>query len=719
MALQNAYPRPELYGIKDESARALQAEPLSLPTHLPLFWLFTERGRSKPQLVSGDRVTRLFGQKSFDLTSIYATHATLFANTAIGNGNAVMLQRVKPADAAPPASVVLWLDILDEDVPLYERNIDGSIARDTDGTPLPVLSGGNPVLVPGKTAKWVKSELPKVNAAGDVITQSMITAHATDPLIDITPVANVLGSLSPVVGDRTNGSETSMRYPIFEFEVDSFGSYGNNLALRLSAVTEKSSVPVNETTVIDNNSFLYRLQMIERDTATNTSRIVETISGEQFLDLMFKPRAYNRTTKQDLEFDRIYPKAWTDESNNIDPTYGPFGRFHVYNDLLLALSGDVATLEADEDLTVSAADADRYMINLLTGVNVQGNPYATYQVLGTAQGGLLLNEFSNIYAAGGNDGTMSFQTFDDLVAYEAGNFGDTGYALRDSALYPISSIWDSGFSLETKYKLLVPMARRKDVVTHLCTQDLSQPKNSTSADSSIAVSLYNMARIYSESAIFGTPACRATVMKQSGKLITSTWTGLAPLNLELLNKVSKYMGSGDGIWKNAFRFDTSPLNRITMFNVDSIGDLSLGADSRARDWANGCIWAQAYDMQDAFIPGFQTVYDDDTSVLNSIITVYGCVELEKVAERTWRDLTGDTSLTDEQFLERSDDLINERVRGRFDNRFTIQPRTFLTAIDANNGFSWSCEIKIYANNMRTVGKFTIISRRSSDLTATA
>jgi hypothetical protein len=718
MALYNANPRPVLRGIKDLGARPLQLPAQTVPTHLPYMWLFTERGRSKPQLCSGDATYRVFGQRSFDLNDIYATHQTLFANTILGNANSIFVQRLKPADAAPPASIVLWLDVLAEQVPVYERNADGSLQRDPDTNLLiPHKVSGSAVTVPGYTAKWVQTELPKMNAAGQVITSLMITQHATDSSIDITPVANVIGGLSPVAGDRTNASNaTSTRYPIFEFEADSFGAYGNNQGLRLSAVTHLSAIAANDTLVSDNNAFQYRLQLVERDVASSTANIVQTLLGEQFLDFMLKPGAYNRQTKQDVELSTIFGNTWTNTTVPTDPYYGPFGKLHVYTANVATISQLATTAEHAQDASVSAAPADVYAFNFLSGVNLAGNPYVSYQVLGPSQGGLILNEVATRYATGGSDGTMNFATFDALVANEASNFGDGAYPLRDTALYPFSAIYDSGFTLPTKYKLLAPLATRKAIAVHLATQDLSLAQNSNSADSAIAVALYNAARIYNESAFYGTSCCRVTVTKQSGKLLTSPWRGLAPLNLEIANKLSKYMGASDGIWKSVYRPDVSPANRVTMFQIDTINALSTSAEARALDWANGAIWAQAYDMNDAFFAAYQTVYDDDTSPLNNVLTVYGCIELEMVAERVWRDLTGRTDLTTQQFIERSNELIVSRTAGRFDNRFTIKANTFQTPMDANNGFSWSCEITIYANDMRTVGTYTIISRRSSDLT---
>ena len=109
------------------------------------------------------------------------------------------------------------------------------------------------------------------------------------------------------------------------------------------------------------------------------------------------------------------------------------------------------------------------------------------------------------------------------------------------------------------------------------------------------------------------------------------------------------------------------------------------------------------------------MYDDDTSILNSMFNMLIAVELEKVAEITWRQLTGISGLTENQFITRSNRLIEEAVKGRFDNRVVIVPDTFVSEADSQRGFSWGCNIVMYGNNMKTVGSFTIVARRREDL----
>jgi hypothetical protein len=113
------------------------------------------------------------------------------------------------------------------------------------------------------------------------------------------------------------------------------------------------------------------------------------------------------------------------------------------------------------------------------------------------------------------------------------------------------------------------------------------------------------------------------------------------------------------------------------------------------------------------------VYDDDTSVLNSYFTAAICCELEKIGERSWREFSGESKLTTAQLIQGVNNFISNAVLGRFDNRVVVVPNTFLTAFDEQSGYSWTTQIAVYANNMRTVATIEIDTYRMSALAASA
>lgn len=679
-AILNAAPKAILTGVKDESGGTLPVIPEQIPSHLPHVFLFAEKGPLEPQLVSGATATKIFGAKTFDYRSKYANHQTVLANTVNGNGNAMMVQRMKPSDANAPATIGLGLEIVEEDLTVYDRNPDGTYERDVNGDPID--SG---TTVSGHKARWITYE---TDAAG-------------------------LGQMATSAGTLTNeADEQSTLYPIVELQVSDFGEHGNRKGIRLWAPTTNSSAPANEEVIYDQNAFLYRIQMIERPDAKSQPNVIQTISGSQNVEFSFKEGAINTKVDTELFVDQILLDAYRD-LDNAPNQYGPFNGLHVYHDNLeIVLDMIYATEKAEQSEWPEEAEDGRHLVNLVGGQDVSGAPYHTFQIVGKEAGGIELTSASNHYAQGGGDGTLDLEEFDSLVANQVANYGDLEYSFMDSAMWPQSIIYDTGFTLETKKKLLTPIGRRKDMMVVLSTQDASESQNSAEEESSMAIALRAAARMYPESEVFGTPVCRAVVVGHSGHLLNSQYKGLVPLTIELADKSSRFMGAGNGIWARDRGFDTAPYNQITMFK--DVNCAYKPQNVYDKDWDAGLVWVQNFDRRSLFFPAVQTVYDDATSVLNSAINAFIVTEVEKVSERVWRRLTGTSKLTREQFVERSNNLISDLTEGRFDDRVIVVPNTYFTDFDEALGYSWSCDITLYMNNMMTVGTFTIIADRRSN-----
>ena len=714
--IRNAAPRAILRGIKDESGRPPVYEPEALPTHLPHVYLFAERGPTLPQLVSGDAMMKLYGARSFNLRSKYATHQTVLANTVNSEGNKLMVQRLVPNDARPPSALRLSLDVMVDNIPQYERASDGTFVLDQQGNKVPTGE-----TLPGHVLRWVLSPVNEDFSEGSVeYTVGEEAARLTEDDAERLTEAGLLRILESSVGDgsvtvggmvNTEGEQSAL-YPIMDFEVDTFGEYGNRMGIRLSAPTTESAIPIDDETALEQLAYLYRVQFVERPDELTTPNVIETLFGEQFVDFAFKEGVINTRTNTELYIDdAVIPNYHQEAAAGMAEIRPPFGRIHVYHEYLNEILDMVHPVEANYGLVPEGEEA-KHLVNILTGVNVNDVPYYTIRVRGPAENGLLLTEGVTHYAMGGADGTLGLDNFDRLVRNELNNYGDLEADLLDTAMYPQSVLYDTGFSMETKKSFGVPIGRRKDLYVVLSTQDVTQPQNTPSEESSIAIALRSAMRMYPESEIYGTSTCRALVLGHSGYLLNSEYKGLLPLTIEFAQKCANYMGAGTGIWNGGLGFDEPPNNHVRMFR--GVNAPFKKANIRSRDWDNGLVWVQNYDRRSLFWPGVQTVYDDDSSVLNSAINMMVAVELEKVAERTWRDLTGISSLTPGQFIERSNRLIEERTRARFDGRVIIEPDTFFTHNDEQRGYSWSCNIHMYAPNMRTVGTFTIVARRIED-----
>ena len=689
----NAAPMTIMLGTQDKSTRALVAEPEVLPTHLPMVYIYAKEGPTDPQLVVGASRSKMYGEDSFDLRKPWATHATVLSNIINAKGNSQMIQRVKPADAAPPASVRLYLDVLPTKVQRYERNTDGSFTTDAAGDKIPLASGP----VDGYVVKWVAAEVPTVGGESQFGLGNIVAGDQVDEVTQV----------------------QSQRYPIKDLQVPHFGGAGNLKGLRLWAPTAESSQPVDQRIVSQEKVYPFRMACVAKADDISTPSIVETQSAEQYVNVCLKPGVINRNTDSELYVGDVFIQAYQNlNSENLPPQWGPFGRLHVYGDnvqtlLDLFYAAELPFINQFSDFTGEADEA--YRFNLISGQSSYGVAYDSFQVVTGAANSVRLSENSTIYARGGSDGTMNEELFAQLVKEAVVEFANPNSILQDSARYPVSIVYDSGFPLATKYALCSFIAARKDTAVVLATHDVLGKSLSASEESSLAIALRTRLQMYPESEFFGTSTMRGMIVGRSGKLIGSQYKKHLPLSLEIASKASEYMGAGNGKWKAGFSFDRAPASEVSMFT--DVNVTFTPATVRNKDWDNGLVWVESFGRRSLYFPALKTVYDNDTSILNSFFTMMACVELQKVGERARRQFSGSSSLSNGQLVERVNQFVVDNTIGRFDDRFVVEPDAYFTAADLARGYSWTLRIKLYAPNMKTVMTLSIEAYRLDDLAA--
>jgi hypothetical protein len=683
-----------MQGIQDLSIRAPVREAIQIPTHLPHFYSYLQKGPLDGQFVVGGSAVQTFGADSFDPRKKWATHATPAINAVTKKGNLIKLQRIKPVDAGDPSSLRYWLDVLPTMVDEFQRNIDGSIVYGANN--LPVATG---VKIAGFKVKWVVTKVTPSNSDAD---------------------GNQFGQATVMPGDQTDPltSVQSQRYPILDFAVPDFGSYGNNNGIRLWSPTSKSSLPLNETLLTSDKVYPFRISCVNRASENTTPRIVETLAGEQYLDVCFKPGVINPVTTSLTYIGDVFVDAYQDtQTAGFVPVYGPFGKIHTYDNYVEQLLSDF--YDAEKPFIDSFSDfknvADEtYLFNILSGMSSNATPYHSFQVV-TGGNAVRLTETATVFAQGGSDGTMDESLFAQLVAVEVAEYGNPNSRLQDMASNPVSIMYDTGFPLETKYKMCNFIAERKDTFVVLVTHSTLSPELTASEESSLAIALRTRLQMFPESEFFGTSTVRGMIVGRSGDFSPSQYRGKLPLVLEVMTKAAAYMGAGNGKWKKEEDFDHGEAAKVTMFR--NINVTFTPNRVRNKDWANGLNYVEAYDLRSNYFPALKTVCDNDTSVLNSFITAMGLCELEKVGDRARRYFSGVSSLSDGQLIEQVNEFVVENSEGRFADRLTIIPDAYYTAADKARGFSWTLPIKVYADSMKTVMTLSLQSHRSEELTA--
>lgn len=674
-------------GTDDLSTRVVPVLPEQVPQHLPLYFLFAKRGNGRHLTQEDDR-HRVFGMETFDPRSVYFNHATLFANESQAVANPAMIQRVIPADAGPRANAVLWLDVLPTTVDLYQRNPDGTIFNNVFGDPIVVGTA------PGHKVKWIKTFRNTITQQGTV------------------------GDLVPSAGDQTDPLTLvqSTRYPIMEFEDSSQGSDGNNTGVRLWAPTTQGGNQLPTKMMAKYQAYPFYISVLERGDPNSTPRLQKTIFGEQRVLFTFKKDVVNPITEQALGYDKHVISSYnlTDDPR-FPQIQGRLGKMYVYDNYLddvltMVHTSESSFITADSDITADVSS--RYLINFITGVASNGAPYQSF-VFVDSSSSVRLSEFSNVFMTGGSDGTMTNEVYEALVSDELSRYADTEDEVQDIAYNVESVFYDSGFTLDTKFKIAQFISVRKDTVAILGTHTVGEPALTASEEHSVAIALRTRLQMFPESDYFGTPVMRAVIMGRSGIVRDNEYTKRVPATFELCNKFGKYMGAGNGIWKSGSSPEGSPghiVRRLKDINITWVSYLQ-----RNLNWDVGLNWILRFDRRAHFIPHYKTVYEDDTSVLNSIITAFAIAQVNKVANACWRFYVGRSDLSPAQLCDRCNAYIRDNTNNRFDNRFIIIPAATLTDMDKLRGFSWSLPVKVGADNMRTVMTTWVEAYRKEDL----
>ena len=375
-----------------------------------------------------------------------------------------------------------------------------------------------------------------------------------------------------------------------------------------------------------------------------------------------------------------------------------------------------------------------YQIDFLTGLAMNGLPYRTIEIHSLLSGGKEMKASTDHWATGGDDGLSGYvfpngtpkttnDIYNKLVEIELNRFSDESNEYLDLPRYPFSVFYDSGYPVYMKESLFKLTQFRKDV--SVCGSTLEVPAGqkgqkgverlSRTMEAGRVVQLSEKARSYPESDVFGTGACRINLILDGGMIIGSSYRGVVPMTYELALKRARFMGQPNGVMRTGYGYDQDGIKQIQY--VKHLSNPFVPYVTREKNWTQGATWAQFYDRNTLFFPAVRTIYKDETSVLMSDINMLIATDLQKVCFRAWRRLTGDSKMTPAQLQELSNRYILEDVDGRYDGRVIIRPETYFTPADKNRGYSWRCDIHMYANNMKTVGVYGVIVHRQEDLEA--
>ena len=487
-------------GTQDNSRQVIPADPIVSSMTTVFAGIHAERGRGTATLTTTS-AGNLYGNKTFQKDSAWYHHSNLLVAALAELGIPLIIKRFIP-EGAKKALLRISLELIATDLPKYERNSDGSIKQTVDlitgiGTPVSngTIQGTRAVIHVGVGPYALENRAVR---QGNVLDDYRNGSHAV--------AGKFLGEIT-----RTDGSKehpSSRLFPIMDLEVDSEGTYGNNIGLILETPTVNQANPVDLANTIKNRAFAVRVGVVERDDEFSTAQAYPKLDGDLVQDVFLKSKAVdvlsgkNRFISRQL-IDTFNRKATKDAT----PIWGPFGDVYVYeknvNEIQQMLcEGYVYTDSGGNDIVITGEgsyddeafdygrNADNALskslnygyLNFFTARDINNVQYFSLDVRDSLLfGGVAINNSSTLYASGGDDGLwyladgtpaelVNLKALDDAYRGFLETFGAGQDRLKDILRYPITQFIDTGWSLETKLAHSRILGARPDIHLEIGTQ---------------------------------------------------------------------------------------------------------------------------------------------------------------------------------------------------------------------------------------------------------
>lgn len=692
---KNAAPMTVDRGRVDKSRTKPIPVPFAAAQHVPKFYIKAAKGQvgsARFNKANGSLINQ-YGAETFREGSKFFNHQTYFLNQVVEAGNNCIVHRIISKDATDVANITLYMDILETDVTLYEKEIDGSYKLDKKGDPVPVKVGDVEQTTKGYKVTWVVD-------------------HVSVPLGEYS-----LGGSKVREGIQTVGNKQSKQYPIFEIPARDPGSAGLVLGVTFGAYTERD-VEFPHHLLNNSKQYPYFFTLGElKDPTSLIATDVRNSLGNTRTTFVADSQVVNKDTGASMGFEKIINDYYSNDDVSLD---SGIGKVKVYENNLktvvdMLYASEKAHTDEFTDSVLTEAKPNPYAINIMSLVNSNGSPYNSIQLVDVV-GGTRLTKTTRNFLEGGDDGELTDEEYEEQVRQDIMCYSDPLHPYQNHAKHVESDIYDSGFSLETKLAFGNFIAIRKDTFVHLSTF-IDGKTLSMEEQLSMAITIDTMLSMYPESTIEGEPAVRGIINAFSGEGVNTNYTGRLPTTLEVAIKTAKLMGKPSGKWDNTQMFDRANVSNdggsvikfLKNFDYDWVP-----ASTRNIFWATNLNFPLTYSTEENFIPALKTICKDDTSTMNSYFVVKASCYLTRIGHASWREYSGSIDLTDEQLVVEVDNFIATAARECFGNNFRVVPRTTVTAFDAQRGWSWSTFIELYSPTMKTATTLLIETYRFSD-----
>lgn len=556
------------------------------------------------------------------------------------------------------------------------------------------------------------------NHQSEAVSTAIEAGNATIAIKRIVPDAALNASVSlgieSLIGDDwfissiddARGSDTYT--PIMECRIDTPGEHGNKYRFILNKTPDNTRHLLG----IKEDVTFYRFQLVKvNESGTGTTPIMNKYGDYDTL-FCLRPDTVGRAGINYYLPERI--KTAYIERDMGEREDSVMGSFNFYFDNFNRLA--VGSVNYNPDAEVWNQDLDTLFGTQLT-------------IFGITEG---LFEFT---FTGGSDGLEKditdyiskrlarIQVYDSKCREFLLSLNNSS-PYTDDAKYPYSTLWDTGFSFDTKLAMRTVMDARRDVWIGLSCFTVADtsvdvegneffsyvPEQNEQSLQALGARLQTAFRLYPESYEFGTTAVRAIILKNSGVLNNSAYKKRRSLVIDTIMKVCKYMGAGDGKFKQEWAIDGDNEKVRLLNGWSELNCTYQPPHIKSLAQQNGLTYAEAFDTTQYFIPYYQTIYDDPTSVLNDFITMVICCRLERLGLIAYRKFGGDGSYTPLKRAEKIRSFIETQAKDMFHGRVTIEAESIPP--DATSGDTVTRTVaRLYTDKSKVENDYIIETRR--------
>ena len=653
--------------VKDESIRE-NAREFVLPVHRPLFPLRAAKGKvGEIVWVSGAEALEYFGEATFDKFGPYYRNEQTFLELAVfPNQRAFCVRLADPAAAA--ATMVIEAHVVEGvDVQQYQRDANGAFVYDAQNRPIPLLdSSNNPIKEPGVKIRHVVRPLAE-NEKFDELEPKTVSA----------------------------GSETTIIYPLVAAKYNSPGKAGDRAGLRFFF----DQFAQDEDLLASSGAVLYSFSVYEKPFDSDIASVLRDKFQNSVVNFVMKPGSVDSRTMRRIASDDIITNNYsrTDIGGTQVSTL-PYELF-FYPENFKAIGDKVKAVEVN-----NVGLTDGWMVDVLSLRDLKGHPYHHAVLDTTGVGFSLMSDITTHYLAGGNDGDLTDEKFEEM--YRSLLEFDFVPELQNTARYPVTHLYDVGYSIDTKLTAAKFVGLHDHVKYEFACQTSANKLQTMEEAVAVGIAIRARVSMTPESEFHGTGACRADIFAQSGYLTDTTIKNVIPatfwmaLKRSMLHNTTYVQGDplGDG------------KHEVTIYRKFNF--VPNTPDQKQTLWDNALNYFEVKKMIELFYADLRSIYKQDSSLLSSTMFTDAITYSKYITDDVWAKFAGVRTPLENLFSTIQKEV--ERLCYRtFDNQYKFKVSVSRNADEFNGVNTYRIRTEIYGPDPARCGINDLIVRPES------